>query len=200
MPALGLTLLGLYGLLAFGLRMVIQLRRTGSTGFNGLRGASRPVERIAGILFVSAIALFLTGIVLELAGALGPIDAIYGGAGEAVGVILAAIGIVATTLAQLVMGDAWRIGVDPSEQTQLVTHGTFSIVRNPIYAAMIPSFSGIALLAPNVVTLIGTILLVVALEMHVRLVEEPYLASAHGKQYALYAAGVGRFFPRVGRL
>jgi protein-S-isoprenylcysteine O-methyltransferase Ste14 len=200
MPALGLALLGLYGLLAFGLRMAIQVRRTGSTGFKGFRGASRPVEWIAGILFVSAIALCLGGIVLELIGALDPIEAIEGGVSEVLGVVLAAIGIVTTTLAQLVMGDAWRIGVDPCERTQLVTHGIFSIVRNPIYAAMLHSFAGIALLAPNAVTLAGAILLVVALEMHVRLVEEAYLRNVHGEQYALYAAKVGRFFPLVGRL
>ena len=42
--------------------------------------------------------------------------------------------------------------------------------------------------------------LVVALELQVRFVEEPYLLQAHGSAYADYAARVGRFFPRVGLL
>ena len=73
-------------------------------------------------------------------------------------------------------------------------------MRNPIYAAMIPSFIGIALLAPNAVTLFGAILLMVALELQTRLVEEPYLTRVHREQYAVYAARVGRFLPGIGRL
>jgi protein-S-isoprenylcysteine O-methyltransferase Ste14 len=40
----------------------------------------------------------------------------------------------------------------------------------------------------------------VALELHVRLIEEPYLQRVHGAQYATYAARVGRFIPGIGRL
>jgi protein-S-isoprenylcysteine O-methyltransferase Ste14 len=97
------------------------------------------------------------------------------------------------------MGDDWRIGVDPGEHTGLVTNGPFSLVRNPIYAAMIPSFIGVALLAANVVTLAGALVLIAALELQTRLVEEPYLAAAHGERYAAYAARVGRFVPGIGR-
>jgi protein-S-isoprenylcysteine O-methyltransferase Ste14 len=114
--------------------------------------------------------------------------------------VLASLGIATTSVAQFAMGDAWRIGVDPAERTELVIHGPFSLVRNPIYAAMIPSFTGIALLTPNAVTLIGAILLMVALELQTRLIEEPYLSGVHGEQYAVYAARVGRFLPGIGRL
>jgi protein-S-isoprenylcysteine O-methyltransferase Ste14 len=92
------------------------------------------------------------------------------------------------------------VDLDPAERTELVVHGPFSLVRNPIFAAMIPSFMGIALLAPNPVTLTGAILLMLALELQTRLIEEPYLAGVHGEQYAVYAARVGRFLPRIGRL
>ena len=88
----------------------------------------------------------------------------------------------------------------PPSGTELVTDGPFSLVRNPIFAAMIPSFLGIALLAPNAVTIAGAILLMVALELQARLVEEPYLSAVHGEQYAAYATQVGRFLPGIGRL
>jgi protein-S-isoprenylcysteine O-methyltransferase Ste14 len=42
--------------------------------------------------------------------------------------------------------------------------------------------------------------LVVALEVQVRLVEEPYLLRTHGAHYAEYASRVGRFVPGFGRL
>jgi protein-S-isoprenylcysteine O-methyltransferase Ste14 len=65
---------------------------------------------------------------------------------------------------------------------------------------MIPAVAGLALLVPSVVALLGLALLVVALEIQVRLVEEPYLLRAHGDAYAAYARRVGRFVPGLGRL
>jgi protein-S-isoprenylcysteine O-methyltransferase Ste14 len=40
----------------------------------------------------------------------------------------------------------------------------------------------------------------VAVELQVRLAEEPYLLRAHGHGYAAYASGVVRFVPGLGRL
>jgi protein-S-isoprenylcysteine O-methyltransferase Ste14 len=199
MPALALAFLAIYGFLAFGVRMVVHVRRTGSTGFKGLRGASG-LERAGGLLLATAAVLCVAGPVLQLAGALSALGALDGEAAPIVGGALACAGIATTVMAQFAMGDAWRVGVDPSERTELVTDGPFSLVRNPIFAAMIPSFTGIALLSPNVVTLAGAILLTAALELHVRLIEEPYLLMAHSEQYGAYAARVGRFLPGVGRL
>jgi protein-S-isoprenylcysteine O-methyltransferase Ste14 len=199
MPALGLALFALFGLLAFGLRMAVQLRRTGATGFNGMSRAARPAERIGGLLFVTAVALCAAGPALQLAGVLSSVEALTGATADVLGVALASAGIAMTLVAQFAMGNDWRIGVDPGERTELVTHGPFSLVRNPIYAAMIPSFIGVALLAANVVTLAGALVLSVALELQTRLVEEPYLAAAHGERYVVYAARVGRFVPAIGR-
>ena len=200
MPALGLALLALYGLLAVGLRMAVQLRRTGSTGFKGLHGASGLVEQIGGLLFAMAVMLCIAGTALQLVGALSSVEALDGEGVKVLAVVLASLGIAIVSFAQFAMADAWRIGVDPSERTELVTDGPFTVVRNPIYAAMIPSFTGIALIAPNPVTIAGAIVLMVALEMQTRLIEEPYLSKVHGERYAVYAARVGRFLPGIGRL
>jgi protein-S-isoprenylcysteine O-methyltransferase Ste14 len=51
-----------------------------------------------------------------------------------------------------------------------------------------------------VVAVLGFLALVVALELQVRIVEEPYLRQAHGATYDDYARRVGRFLPGVGRL
>ncbi len=198
-PALGLALLALYGVLTVGLRMAVQRRRTGSTGFKGLHGALGLAERIGGSLVAIAVALCIVGPVLQLVGALQPIEALDGEGARILGVVLALVAIAGISFAQFAMGDAWRIGVDPAESTELVTHGPYAVVRNPIYAAMIPAFIGIALLAPNAVTVAGAILVVVALQLQTRLVEEPHLAVVHGARYTVYAAQVGRFLPGVGR-
>ena len=109
-------------------------------------------------------------------------------------------GLAATLYAQLAMGESWRVGVDESERTDLVTAGPFAVVRNPIFAAMIPTSLGLTLMVPNVVAFIGFAALVLALEIQVRLVEEPYLRAAHGQAYTSYAARTGRFAPGVGRM
>jgi protein-S-isoprenylcysteine O-methyltransferase Ste14 len=200
MPALALALFILYGLLAVGLRIMVQLKRTGSTGFAGLPDVSDSMEWICGLLLVIAVLLGIAGPALELARALSPLKALVGDVADILGVALAALGITSTVAAQFAMGDAWRIGVDGTERTALVTDGPFSIVRNPIFAAMIPAFAGIALLAPNTVTIAGAVVLMVALELQTRFVEEPYLAALHGERYAVYAAKAGRFVPGVGRI
>ena len=98
------------------------------------------------------------------------------------------------------MGESWRIGVDEQERTELVTSGPFAVVRNPIFAAMLPASLGLALLVPNASRSSGSAALVLALEIQVRLVEEPYLLRVHGDAYRDYAARVGRFVPGLGRL
>jgi len=198
MPVLSLVLYSLYLALAFGLRVAIQLRRTGSTGLSGIGG--RPAERIAGAGFVLAALLGLAAPVLALLGRVEPINGLDTNWVYAVGAVLALLGIVGTFYAQIAMGDSWRIGVDAEERTELVTDGPFAYVRNPIYSAVIPTALGLALLVPSWVAIVGFVGLAIALEVQVRLVEEPYLLRAHGAAYAGYAARVGRFAPGVGRM
>lgn len=200
MAAAALVLYGVWFGLAFGVRIALQLRRTGSTGVRGLGSGARPSEWFAGALFVAALAGGALAPILALFDVLGPTSALDGGVAHAVGLALAAAGIVLTFLAQLAMGDSWRIGVDSEERTRLVVDGPFELVRNPIYSAMIPTVLGLALMVPSIVAIAGMVALVAALELQVRVVEEPYLLRTHGDDYARYAAKVGRFLPRVGML
>lgn len=198
MAVVALVLFGISLTLTFGVRIVLQVRRTGSTGVAGFAGDATPLERFAGVLFVAGLVAGAAAPVLALLDVLEPIPALDGGAGHAIGIVLACGGLVLTFGAQLAMGDAWRIGVDPEERTELVTDGPFGLVRNPIYSAMIPTVLGLALMVPNVLAVAAFVSLVTALELQVRLVEEPYLLKVHGAEYASYAAQVGRFVPGVG--
>ena len=98
------------------------------------------------------------------------------------------------------MGDSWRIGVDPSERTALVTDGGFALVRNPIFTAMIAVQAGTAAMAPTWLSVSGTAALVLACQVQTRCVEEPYLRRTHGTTYLGYAGGTGRFVHALGRL
>jgi protein-S-isoprenylcysteine O-methyltransferase Ste14 len=134
MAALALGAYALYMALAFGLRTAMQLRRTGSSGFEGVSGRPGSAEWWAGILFVVAIAVGLAAPVLALTGVVEPIAALDVTAVHAAGIALFAVGLAGTLAAQVAMGESWRIGVDEAATTELVTGGPFAIVRNPIFA------------------------------------------------------------------
>lgn len=198
MAATALVLYGLSLALTFGVRIAVQLRRTGSTGVHGLAADATPLERLAGVLFVCGLVAGAAAPTLTLLDVLEPIPALDGAAGHAIGIVLGIGGVALTFGAQLAMGNSWRIGVDPDERTELITDGPFQLVRNPIYSAMIPTVLGLVLMVPNILSIAALAALVVALELQVRKVEEPYLLQVHGREYADYAARVGRFIPGLG--
>jgi protein-S-isoprenylcysteine O-methyltransferase Ste14 len=194
------ALYAFYLALTFGGRTLLQLRTTGSTGFKGIGGRPGSGEWIGGVLFAAAILLGFFAPLLGLAGAMQPFAVLDRAVGHALGFVLFFVGLAGTLLAQVAMGASWRIGVDEAEKTDLVTAGPFAWVRNLIFSAMILAFLGLALLVPNVAALVGFAALVVAIEVQVRLVEEPYLLRTHRARYADYASRVERFVPGVGRL
>ena len=200
MAELTLVLYVLYLALAFGLRTFLQWRSTGATGFHGVGGRPGSAEWLAGVGFVVALVLGASAPILALLDAVEPIEALNESAVNVLGLILSLTGIALTLYAQIAMGDSWRIGVDESERTELVTKGPFAFVRNPIFSAMIPTALGLTLMVPSVVALVGFGALVVALELQVRVVEEPYLLRAQGQPYADYASRTGRFVPGIGTL
>jgi len=194
---IALVLFAVFGVLGFGWRSWLQYRRTGSTGFRAIR-AGGPTERLAGIGFVVALAVAVSAPLLQEANVIEPVGMLSAVWIQAVGIVVATVGIAATVYAQLEMGDSWRIGVDQKETTTLVHTGVFARVRNPIYASMVMFGLGIALVTPNLVACAGLMLLVATIELQVRGVEEPYLLRTHGDAYRAYAAHVGRFIPGVG--
>jgi protein-S-isoprenylcysteine O-methyltransferase Ste14 len=200
MATWALILFAVYMALAFGLRILIQLRRTGSTGFHGIGGRPGSAEWLVGVGFAAAGLFGLVAPVLALLGWVEPIASLDTSAVHVFGTALALSGIAGTLYAQLAMGKSWRIGVDPEERTALVTGGPFAFVRNPIYSAVWPTALGLALLVPSWVALVGLVGIAAALELQVRVIEEPYLMRTHGDAYAEYAARVGRFVPSVGRI
>lgn len=109
------------------------------------------------------------------------------------------LGLLGTLWAQWEMGRSWRIGVNPSERTALVTGGLFRWVRNPIFTAMIVCTLGLVLLVPSVLAVIAQVALIIGVELQVRLIEEPYLVRIHGEAYRAWTARVGRFLPFIGR-
>ncbi|MGZ5308864.1 MAG: methyltransferase family protein [Solirubrobacterales bacterium] len=200
MVTAALVLLGVFLVLTFGVRVGVQVRRTGTTGLKGIRAGAGSVEWFGGVLFVLSTLLGGIAPVLVATGVLDPIEALDTDAVHAAGIALAVAGIVGVFAAQMAMGDAWRIGVDPGERTELVTGGIFSLCRNPIYTAMLTAWIGFALMVPTPVSIAVVPLVLIGLEIQVRFAEEPHLLRSHGEAYRSYAARVGRFLPGIGRL
>ena len=114
--------------------------------------------------------------------------------------IVLSAGCVVTLVAQSEMGASWRIGVDPSERTRLVTNGLFGWARNPMFTGMVAAAVGLALLVSTLLTAVSVVMLVVAVQVQVRRVEDPYLRDAM-PGWPMYAQRVvGRFVPRLGKI
>lgn len=200
-PTLALILYAAFGFFGIVLRMWIQYRRTGSSGFIGLREGAGPAEVLGAVLLVVGIGGGVEAAAEASTGNLEPIEALDAAGVRVVGGALALIGIGFALYAQLAMGNSWRLGVGSAgDRTELITGGPFELVRNPIYTGMIAGFAGIALLTPNWLALASAAAVLASLEIQTRLAEEPHLLEVHGQAYADYAAGVGRFVPGMGRL
>ena len=156
-------------------------------------------QRVVGALFGLFLAGFLVWSVLcavQDPGRLGIWQLSNGW--QAMGWLLFLGGLVITLVAQAQMGASWRVGID-DRPTLLVTSGLFALSRNPIFASMFLSLAGVVLIAPAPWALTGYAVALILISLQVRL-EERNLVRLQGDAYATYAARVGRFVPRLGRL
>lgn len=179
---LGLALFAVWALLAGVGRMAVQRQRTGDSGFRFAAAARGTRQWWANR--ISGAGSFVVGIAAPVADLLGldhMAPMLSSPTLRSAGVVVAAVGVVCTCAAQLAMGTAWRIGVDPTERTELVTAGPFALVRNPIFTAALLTFVGLAFTTPNLVALIGLVVVCAGIQMQVRTVEEPHLLTTHGQ-------------------
>jgi len=198
-PRLALTLCVLWLFSLFVFRAVLQWRRTGSTGWKGFHGRVGSLPWMAGASMSLGLLLAALAPVGALSGWPGAAILLSNAAAHLAGAVFAVVGTVGAVASQFSMGDSWRVGVDESETTELVTSGLFSWVRNPIFSFMGLSLLGLLLMVPNSLAVLACLLLVVGIQIQVRVVEEPYLERTHGQAYARYCRSVGRFLPRLGR-
>ncbi|MDD2306762.1 MAG: isoprenylcysteine carboxylmethyltransferase family protein [Prolixibacteraceae bacterium] len=109
------------------------------------------------------------------------------------GFILIHIALLWIVIAQVQMGNSWRVGIDLSTKTELKTKGLFSVSRNPVFLGMLITLTGIFLILPNAISLLVLVTTTLIFQVQVRL-EEEYLVKKHGKSYVDYCKKVGRWF------
>jgi protein-S-isoprenylcysteine O-methyltransferase Ste14 len=179
-------------------RGYLHYRSTGATGV--ARTGRKPRDMIGATVAVAGMAATVVGALLAATEHLGPLSYLDQTTVRVAGLVVALIGIGAVFAAQSDMGASWRVNVDYGERTELIRTGMFAVIRNPIFTLIVVTTFGLTLMTPNAVALTGVVTLAVGIDLHVRLVEEPYLRWAHGDVYREYAATVGRFVPGLGRM
>ncbi|MGN7707851.1 methyltransferase family protein [Chryseobacterium sp. 22543] len=107
------------------------------------------------------------------------------------GFILMILALIWVITAQLQMKNSWRIGIDNTTKTDLVTRGLFRFSRNPIFLGMTVSFVGFFLVIPTVIALTFLLIGSILMQIQIRL-EEEYLMKVHGQNYLTYKNRVKR--------
>jgi protein-S-isoprenylcysteine O-methyltransferase Ste14 len=114
--------------------------------------------------------------------------------GRVLGLIMMGAGYAGTLWCYVAMGNAWRMGVNRTEKTDLVTRGPYRFVRHPIYLCQVIMVAAIAFLLPSTLSLIILII-------HLLCVltkagdEESHLRAVLGQNYEAYCAHTGGWFP-----
>jgi protein-S-isoprenylcysteine O-methyltransferase Ste14 len=194
-PLVGIVISAVIGV---GWRSWLHRRRYGSSGIVLFRGGS------AGDRLRDVIPLLLSAVLAgeAVAWAIWPESLpplIVAPPPTFLGAVVMALGIAITVRAQLDLGASWRVGIDPNATPGLVANGLYAHSRNPIFAGVLVSVLGLAILMPTWISIVALIGSILAIRNQV-LDEEAYLIRSYGGAYESYARRVGRFVPWVGRL
>lgn len=112
------------------------------------------------------------------------------------GLVLTVAGYAATLWCYVIMGNAWRIGINRQEKNQLVTAGPYRWIRHPIYAFQTVMLLGAVLLLPTICSIAVVLLHLVCVLIKSR-DEEAYLLTVHGEAYRTFMARTGRLIPKL---
>lgn len=189
---MAVTLLVSFLTLAVAGRILIQYYYTGDHGVRVAKPTAALIEVIPGATFVLSFLVSAVLIVLQHFELMNPWQ-FSSSLVTLTGAVLGFGGIVITLVAQLQMGQAWRIGVDPSEQTELITAGLYAKSRNPIYFGIFLYWIGIVISFPHPAIWVCAVVCWFSIEVIVRKIEEPYLLRLHGKAFEDYVAQSHRY-------
>ena len=114
-------------------------------------------------------------------------DFLYGCA-----IIICAFSLVWFGITLKTFGKSFRVGIDENTEDKLITSGTFSISRNPIYVAFLVFFIGIFTAYSNIITSAFLFLIIIAIHRQITR-EEIFLKKHYGAEYEEYCKKVRRY-------
>ncbi|MEA3201823.1 MAG: hypothetical protein QOE90_3251 [Thermoplasmata archaeon] len=115
---------------------------------------------------------------------------------EALGVALLYAGVAFAVWARVTLGRFWSGMVTLKEGHQLVRHGPYAIVRNPIYTGILAMAFGSVLVLGELSVLLWALALLVTFLFKIR-AEEKLLREAFGVEFDAYRRDVKSLVPYV---
>lgn len=109
-----------------------------------------------------------------------------------VGIVVTGIGVAIFMIAMIQMRTSWRVGIDYTSKTALITSGLYRFSRNPAFVGFDLMFIGLYLMYPNGITLCVTILNLATFH-YLILQEEKYLRDTFGESYHLFSQSTPRY-------
>lgn len=115
-----------------------------------------------------------------------------------IGVIASSFSLLFWTYSQQVLDKNWSGNLKIQEKHTLVTSGPYSVMRHPIYTAMIVWSAGLALYTANAFFVAFTALVLLWAPLRI-LKEEKMLIGYFGDEYKKYMEYTGRYLPKFKR-
>jgi len=109
-----------------------------------------------------------------------------------IGVLFCLAGVVGLAWSLVSFGRSFRVGIDTEQPDKLITTGIFRLSRNPIYVAFAFVLIGQFLIFPNWILLAYPLAAAWLVHRQV-LLEEQYLRTHYGQEYADYCRRVRRY-------
>lgn len=108
------------------------------------------------------------------------------------GIVTTAAGVSIFIIAMISMKTSWRVGIDKSTQTKLITTSIYKYSRNPAFVGFDLMFIGVAAIYPGLVTAAVAIVNIITIH-NLILKEEMHLKSAFGDSYIKYMKQTARY-------
>lgn len=108
------------------------------------------------------------------------------------GLLGISLGIVFFIVAAITMKNSWRVGIDKSTKSKLITEGIYRYSRNPAFVGFYLMFIGLFFVYMDIITCIIMLLNIYAMN---RLVseEEKHLEESFGDEYIIYKKKTPRY-------
>jgi len=108
------------------------------------------------------------------------------------GLFVIAIGVLFFTIAALTMKSSWRVGIDKSTKSKLITEGIYKYSRNPAFTGFYLIFIGVFIVYADVIICASMVINIYAMNKLV-LEEEKHLEGMFGEEYSNYKQKTPRY-------
>jgi protein-S-isoprenylcysteine O-methyltransferase Ste14 len=135
------------------------------------------------------VSAFATGFLLWRDGGSDPV--LYGA-----GLVLFAAGFAGRMSALRKLGRSYSLYIDPAPTEALRTGGIYSRIRHPVYAFYLLETLSLAIIRPNLVSLVSLVLVALAAAWRIYK-EECALLARYGEEYREYMKRTNRLLPWI---